>query len=127
MYLFLQSDAQVLQKSEHAAIVFTSDSSVRNGTAYSGAYGVAKIALEGYATILAEELESAGKVRVNTLIPGPVLSPIRKKAYPAEDKSKLPEMEALAKIYTYFFSSDSLTVTGQTLDAQSFLKQQTDS
>jgi len=48
----------VLQKSEHASIVFTSDSMVRTPKAYSGAYGVSKIALEGLAKILADELES---------------------------------------------------------------------
>jgi NAD(P)-dependent dehydrogenase (short-subunit alcohol dehydrogenase family) len=86
----------VLQKSEHASIVFTSDSTARTPRAYSGAYGVSKIALEGFSKILAEELEAAQKIRVNTLIPGPVNSPLRKKLFPAEDK------------------------TGQTIDAQTF-------
>lgn len=110
----------VLQKSDHAAIVFTSDSAVRSATAYSGAYGVSKIALEGMAKILAEELESFGKIRVNTLIPGPIDSPLRKRAYPAEEKSKLPNMESLAAVYLYLFSNQSLGVTGQTVDARTF-------
>ncbi len=110
----------VMQKSEHASIVFTSDSMARTAQAYSGAYGVSKIALEGFAKILAEELESAGKIRVNTLIPGSVDSPIRKKLFPAEDKSKLPAMQSLAPLYNYLFSSASLGVTGQTIDAQTF-------
>ena len=75
----------VLEKSPQASIVFTSDSSARNAHAYFGAYGVSKIALEGLAKILAEELEAAGKIRVNTLIPGAIDSPLRKRAYPAED------------------------------------------
>ena len=110
----------VLQKSDHASIVFTSDSSARNALAYTGAYGVSKIALEGFAKILAEELESAQKIRVNTLVPGPVNSPLRKKVYPAEDKSKLPAMNTLDKVYRYLFSDESLGVTGQTIDAQTF-------
>lgn len=110
----------VLQKSEHASIVFTGDSSARNAPAYSGAYGVAKIALEGFAKILAEELEAGQKIRVNTLVPGPVDSPLRKKVYPAEDKSRLPAMNSLDGVYVYLFSDDSLGVSGQAIDAQTF-------
>ncbi len=110
----------VLQKSEHASIVFTSDSMARTASAYSGAYGVSKIAVEGFSKILAEELESANKIRVNTLIPGAINSPLRKKLFPAEDKTKLPAMDSLNKIYTYLFSSESVGVTGQTIEAQTF-------
>ncbi|MCK4842209.1 MAG: SDR family NAD(P)-dependent oxidoreductase, partial [Methylococcales bacterium] len=41
----------VLQKSKHASIVFTGDSMARDAKAYSAAYGVSKIALEGLAKI----------------------------------------------------------------------------
>lgn len=110
----------VLQKSERATIVFTSDSSARSAVAYSGAYGISKIALEGLSKVLAEELESFNKIRVNTLIPGPVDSPLRKRAYPAEDKGKLPKMESLEAVYLYLFSSQSIGVTGQMIDARTF-------
>ncbi|WGS84456.1 SDR family NAD(P)-dependent oxidoreductase [Methylomonas sp. UP202] len=112
----------VLLAAEHAAIVFTSDSSARKGQAYSGAYGVSKIALEGFAAILAAELESAGKIRVNTLVPGPVDSPLRRKAYPAEDKAALPAPASLQPAYVYLFSDASLGVTGQIIDAQTFTR-----
>ncbi len=110
----------VLQKSQHASIVFTSDSSARTAQPYSGAYGVSKIALEGLATIFAEEYEAAGKIRINTLIPGPVNSPLRKRAYPAEDKSKLPTMATLAPAYLYLFGAASIGITGQAIDARTF-------
>ncbi|MCX7102180.1 MAG: SDR family NAD(P)-dependent oxidoreductase [Methylobacter sp.] len=110
----------VLQKSKQASIVFTSDSSARKAPAYSGAYGVSKVAMESYANILAEEHEAFGKIRINTLIPGPVDSPFRKRAYPAEDKSKLPTMNSLTPIYQYLFGPESLGVTGQTIDARTF-------
>ncbi len=110
----------VMLKSEHASIVFTTDSSARTGKAYKGAYGVSKIAMEGFANILADELESSNKIRVNTLIPGPVDSPLRKRTFPAENKSLLPKMESLESVYVYLFSSESLGITGQTMDAQSF-------
>lgn len=110
----------VLQKSQHASIVFTSDSSARNARAYSAAYGVSKIAVEGFAKILAEEVEAGQKIRVNTLVPGPVDSPLRKKLYPAEDKSRLAAMNSLDEVYQYLFTDDSLGLNGQTIDAQTF-------
>lgn len=110
----------VMQKSDHASIVFTSDSSARQGMAYFGAYGVSKIALEGFAHILAEEFESSGKIRVNTLVPGPIDSPLRKRAYPAEDKDKLPAMDSLNEVYNYLFAADSIGITGQVIDARTF-------
>jgi NAD(P)-dependent dehydrogenase (short-subunit alcohol dehydrogenase family) len=112
----------VLQNSPTpATIVFLSDSSVREAKAYSGAYGVSKIALEGYAKILAEELDSAGKVRVHTLVPGPIDSPLRKKAYPAEDKSALPSMSSLAPLFCHLFSGDCSVRNGQSIEAASFI------
>lgn len=110
----------VLQNAPHASIVFTSDSSARTATAYSGSYGVSKIALEGFARILAEELEAAGKIRVNTLVPSPIDSPLRRRAYPAEDKTKLPTMDFLNEAYQYLFSSKSIGITGQVIDARTF-------
>ena len=98
-FLLTQKLLPVLHQSQHASIVFTSDSKVRAGKAFSSAYGVAKIGLEGLASILADELESAGKIRVNTLIPGPINSPLRNKQFPGEDKNKLAPMTSLEKIY----------------------------
>lgn len=110
----------VLEKSEHASIVFTSDSMVRTPKAYSGAYGVSKIALEGFAKILADENQAKQKIRVNTLVPGVTNSPLRKKLFPAEDKSKLAPMDSLSNVYKYLFSSESIGVTGQTINAETF-------
>jgi NAD(P)-dependent dehydrogenase (short-subunit alcohol dehydrogenase family) len=110
----------LLQKSKTAAIVFMSDSHARTAAAYSGAYGVSKIALEGLAKIIADELESFNKIRVNVLVPGLIDSPLRKRAYPAEDKSKLPKMESLEPVYSYLFGAESIGVTGQIIDARTF-------
>jgi NAD(P)-dependent dehydrogenase (short-subunit alcohol dehydrogenase family) len=110
----------VLDKSEHASVVFTSDSSARLAHAYSGAYGVSKIAMEGLAKVLAEELESGNKIRVNTLVPWPVDSPLRKRAYPAEDKTKLPAMASLEPVYQYLFDARSIGVTGQIINTPTF-------
>lgn len=119
-FLLTQVLLPLLEKAEYASIVFTGDSYARQAKAYSGAYAVSKIALESYAKILADELESAGKVRVNTLIPGPVDSPLRKKAFPAENKEKLPAMTEISPAYLYLFSDKSIGITGQVIDARTF-------
>jgi NAD(P)-dependent dehydrogenase (short-subunit alcohol dehydrogenase family) len=119
-FLLTQKLLPVLQKSEQAAIVFTSDDSIQNFPAYKGAYGVSKIALEGFAKTLAAESESRKQLRVNILHPGKVDSPLRKKAYPAEDKTQLASMDSLDDLYVYLFSDQSLGVTGQTFSAHTF-------
>lgn len=121
-FLLTQKLLPVLQQSQQASIVFTSDSKVRTGKAFASAYGVAKIGLEGLASILADELESAGKVRVNVLIPGIINSPLRNRQFPAEDKNKIPPMNSLENIYSYLFSNESLGVTGQIIEAKNFIR-----
>ena len=111
----------VMQKAPKASIVFISDSSARLAPAYCGAYGVSKVAIEGLASVLSQEFEGGGKIRVNTLIPCPIDSPLRRRAYPAEDKSLLPSMASLNPIFCYLLSDESVDVTGQLIDAQHFL------
>lgn len=71
----------LLEKSGAASIVFVSDACGRRGKAYSGAYGVSKFALEGLMQTWAQELESAARVRVNSLDPGPMATGLRRKGF----------------------------------------------
>jgi hypothetical protein len=50
-------------------------------------------------------------------VPGVVDSPLRKKAYPAEDKTLIPTMDSLDGVYGYLFGEASVGVTGQIIDA----------
>lgn len=106
----------LLQHAGDASLVFTSDSSARLGKAYWGAYGVAKIALEGLARMWAEELESAGRVRVNVLVPGPVNSPLRRRSHPGELAEECPQPETLAERYVHLLGPASRGLHGQTLE-----------
>jgi len=85
----------LLQQSEHANIVFISDSSARQSKAYWGGYGVSKSALESFANQLSDELDSTS-VHCNVFIPGPSLLPIRKKTHPGEEENNLHTPEQLA-------------------------------
>jgi NAD(P)-dependent dehydrogenase (short-subunit alcohol dehydrogenase family) len=119
-FLLTQVLLPLLEKTHHSSIVFTGDSYARQAKAYSGAYAVSKIALESYAKILAAELEGAGKIRVNTIIPGPINSPLRTKAFPAEHQKHLRAMTEICPVYLYLFSDKSLGTTGQIIDARTF-------
>jgi NAD(P)-dependent dehydrogenase (short-subunit alcohol dehydrogenase family) len=103
----------LMQKTDNASIIFTTDSVARQGKAYWGSYGVTKIAAEGLAHTLAEEYETGGHIRVNILSPGPIQSPMRKKAYAGENPETLPTPESLEKFWLYLFSSASKGVTNQ--------------
>ncbi|BBL75643.1 SDR family NAD(P)-dependent oxidoreductase [Methylomagnum ishizawai] len=84
-----------LLKAGAGAAVFVGDSAVGLGKAYWGGYGVAKIGLEGYARILADETEGHG-LKVHYFIPGPLQSPIRRSAYPAEPPEALAKPDTAA-------------------------------
>ncbi len=123
-FLLTQVLLPVLQKTSNASIVFTSDSAFREPKAYGSAYCVAKIALEGFAKILAEEMESAGKIRVNTFIPGPINSPIRHKAFPGEDSETRVAVASITPVYVYLSSDESIGQNGLTFEAKDFLETQ---
>ena len=105
----------LLKKSSDASIVFTSSSVGRRGRALWGAYAVSKFAIEGLSQVLADELQPAG-VRVNTLNPGKARTDMRMLAYPAEDRSAVPEPSALVGPYLYLLGPASRGITGQSFD-----------
>ena len=74
-----------LRASQDASIIFTGSGVGRRPRAYWGAYAVSKCGLEALSRTLADELATAGEVRVNVLNPGPVRTRMRAQAYPAED------------------------------------------
>lgn len=113
-FLLTQALLSLLQTSGQGSVVFTSDSSARESRAYWGAYGVSKIGVEALAGILAQEWEANGKIRFNILVPGPVSSPIRHRAFPAENKKNLTQANSLVKLYVYLLGPESSHLTGQT-------------
>ncbi|MEE4291492.1 MAG: SDR family NAD(P)-dependent oxidoreductase [Cycloclasticus sp.] len=85
----------LLQQSKHASISFISDSSARQSKAYWGAYGVSKVAIECFSSMLADELDATTVVS-NVFIPGPCILPIRKKTHPGEEEVNLSTSSELA-------------------------------
>jgi NAD(P)-dependent dehydrogenase (short-subunit alcohol dehydrogenase family) len=117
-FILTQRCMPLLRKSADPSIVFTSSGVVPRPRAYWGAYLVSKWATDGLMHMLADELESQPRMRVNSINPGKVRTNMRLQAYPAEDRSTLPEPDTIVTPYLYLLGPDSQGVTGETVECQ---------
>ncbi|MET0644921.1 MAG: SDR family oxidoreductase, partial [Candidatus Binatia bacterium] len=69
----------------------------------------------------ADEVREFG-IRANSVNPGPTRTEMRARAYPEEDPLTLPTPDHVAPVFVYLASDDSAAVTGQSLEAQDWLK-----
>jgi NAD(P)-dependent dehydrogenase (short-subunit alcohol dehydrogenase family) len=111
----------LLRASPDASIIFTSDAVGRHGKAYWGAYGVAKAGLECFMQILAYELETGTPIRANSIDPGPVLTGLRRLAYPAENRAHLNMAADVVNPFLFLASAESRGITGQQLSVAGML------
>jgi NAD(P)-dependent dehydrogenase (short-subunit alcohol dehydrogenase family) len=107
----------LLRKSEDASVLFTTSGVGRRGRSFWGAYAVSKFGTEGLAEVLADELDKTA-IRVNLVNPGATRTPMRRRAYPAENPETLPEPSSLVLPYLFLMSSASRGVTGRRFEAQ---------
>jgi NAD(P)-dependent dehydrogenase (short-subunit alcohol dehydrogenase family) len=108
----------LLKRSADASVVFTSCGVGRQGQAYWGAYAVSKFGTEGLMQVLASEVAGTTQVRSNSVNPGPVKTYMRLQAYPAEDRTRLPEPAAVVAPYLFLLGPDSVGVNAQAFDCQ---------
>jgi NAD(P)-dependent dehydrogenase (short-subunit alcohol dehydrogenase family) len=122
--IFLMS-REVLEKvmipKRQGSIINVSSGVGRVGKARWGAYGASKFGVEGLTQGLAEEVKDLG-IRVNAVNPGPTRTEMRALAYPDEDPLTLPAPDQIVPVFVYLASEDSRNVTGQSFDAQEWLK-----
>jgi NAD(P)-dependent dehydrogenase (short-subunit alcohol dehydrogenase family) len=107
-----------LRRSADASVIFVSSSVARRPKAYWGAYCVAKAGIEALGAMLAIEVESQANLRVNTVNPGAIRTPMRAAAYPAEKPSSVLAPDAVAGVFLYLLGADSRGVSGRHFDAQ---------
>lgn len=117
-FLLTQSLLPLLDKSDHASIIFTSSSVAQHGRAYWGAYSASKAASDNLMQILSEELMNITTIRVNSINPGATRTNMRSTAYPGENPLNNPEPQAIMNVYLYLMGKDSIGITGQLLEAQ---------
>ncbi|MEN9724746.1 MAG: putative oxidoreductase YciK [Pseudomonadota bacterium] len=102
----------LLQRAEDASIIFTSNSAAREAKPFWGSHGISKVAADTMMKMWAEEIHGAN-IRFNSLVPGALQSPQRKKTHPGELHADLPPMESAMPLYLYLMGSDSKGTTGQ--------------
>lgn len=117
-FILTQSLLPLLRRSEDACIVFTSSTIARRGRAYWGAYAASKFGVEGLMQVLAHEASETTRIRVNSVNPGPVRTAMRLQAFPAEDRSRLPEPSAVVAPFLYLLGPASAGVNGEAFDCQ---------
>ena len=115
-YLLTCACLDLMQKSDHASIIFTTDN--YKNKAYWSAYGIAKAGIESLSMQLADEMESNGRVRVNCIDPGKVNTMLHSRAFPAINPATLASPEDIVWHYLYLMGQDSLNINGQLIKAQ---------
>ena len=106
----------LLRASADASVIFTGSSVSVRGRAYWGAYAAAKFGLEGLMQVLADETSTTTNIRVNSVNPGKVRTPLRAQAYPGEDPATVPAPEDVVAPYLYLLGPESRGVTGRRFD-----------
>lgn len=106
----------LLQAAPSASVIFTGETHGHQPSAYWGGYAVAKAGLETLTRIWSQELEQTSRVRMNTLIPGPVATPFRTRTHPGELAETLPDASTLMPQYLYLMGPDSESVRGQIIE-----------
>jgi NAD(P)-dependent dehydrogenase (short-subunit alcohol dehydrogenase family) len=120
-FLMTQEALKVMIPQRSGSIINVSSGVGRVGKARWGAYAASKFGVEGLTQVLADEVREFG-IRANSVNPGPTRTEMRARAYPEEDPLTLPTPDHVAPVFVYLASDDSATVTGQSLEAQDWLK-----
>lgn len=106
----------LLQRAPDASVIFTSTSAGHQAAAYWGAHGISKNAAEHMVKTWALELENHPHIRLNTVIPGAVQCPQRKKSHPGEVHGNLPPAASIMPLYQYLMGPDSRGISGRVFE-----------
>lgn len=95
--LLTQACLPLLRESDRADIVFVGDD---RRSAYWGAYGISKAAVEALAAMLADEVDPDGPLRIHRFHPGPMRTRLRNLAFPGAlgEEAPLPEESAVPRL-----------------------------
>ena len=117
-FILTQTLLPLLKRSEDASVIFTTSGVSNQGRAFWGAYAVSKFATEGLMQVLADETDTTTAIRVNSVNPGRMRTPMRASAYPGEDPATVPLPEAVLGPFLYLLGPQARGITGERFDAQ---------
>ena len=107
-----------LRRAADASVIFVSSGVVKSARPFWGGYAVAKSGLETVRSLFSLELQELTNIRLNSVNPGRMRTPMRAAAYPAEDPNSLPDPDAVAATFLYLLSGESVAVRDRYFDAQ---------
>jgi NAD(P)-dependent dehydrogenase (short-subunit alcohol dehydrogenase family) len=110
--LLIQACESLLNESGSGSVILTSDNHSKSLGAYWGAYAVSKAALEAFVRLQRNEWSNASSIRINTVTPGPIDSPMRSRTHPGEDRASLPSIESIIPTFVYLLSDSSRHING---------------
>lgn len=84
----------------YGKIINVSSRAGRTGTATRASYSAAKHGVVGFGDALAKDLKNSG-IAVSTVLPGPILTPLRRRSVPDEDPNLLIGPEEVAEVILF--------------------------
>lgn len=114
-FALTQACMPLLTQASDSAVVFVLDDPELLQRAHWGGYGVSKAALERLVAILHQETDSS-PLRTHALLPAPMRTSLRQKAYFGEDIMQRPPPDATAAAAVYLLSAQALAARGAVLD-----------
>ncbi len=85
---------------EYGKIINVSSRAGKTGSATRASYSAAKHGVVGFGDALAKDLKSSG-IAVTTVMPGPILTPLRRRSVPDEDPKLLIGPEEVADVILF--------------------------
>lgn len=117
-FLLTQACMPLLQAAEDSAVVFVLDDRQRLARAHWNGYGVAKAGLERLAEILHEETDQT-PLRVHSLLPDPMRTVLRRKAWFGENTMQLPVPDEAASAVVWLLGPQAQSARGKLLSLRS--------
>ncbi len=114
-FALTQACLPLLLAAPDSAAVFVLDDPERLARAHWGGYGVSKAALERLVEILHQEHDD-GPLRVHAVLPAPMRTSLRQKAYFGEDAMQWPSPTATADAIVYLLAGPPDNARGAVLD-----------
>ncbi len=114
-FALMQACMPLLLRAPDSAAVFVLDNPELLQRAHWGAYGVSKAALERFVAILHQETDD-GPLRTHAVLPGPMRTGLRQKAYFGENPMQWPTPTATADAIVYLLGAPAGGARGAVLD-----------
>ena len=117
-FILTRSLLPLLRLSQDASVLFVTCAASLRGRAYAGADATSRFALEGLMQVLSEETAGSTDIRVNSIDPGPMRTPLRRAAYPGEDPAAIPEPREVLAPFLCLLGPAGRGITGRRVEAR---------